>query len=93
MAWPPAASSHKLFNIAESGAGADHFVECFQTHLPDDIDLYLLEMGVIASGSNLFRHLDEDKSEGRGHNTIPGEGLERLLRRITALPDHPAILS
>jgi hypothetical protein len=48
-----AVNSHGYTNGAQGGTGSDYFSLCFMEHIPEDVDLVLIELGEFHSfGSN-----------------------------------------
>ena len=52
--------NNTVYALGRGGSGPDTFDECYQTHLPADVDLYVLEMGYLLAGND---HADFDSAD------------------------------
>eukprot|EP00966_Prymnesium_polylepis_P236603 5472422-Prymnesium_polylepis.1 len=45
--WPPTNATHQLYAFGQTGSSAASFADCFLTHLPPSVDLFLFEFAVV----------------------------------------------
>lgn len=77
---------NSLINGASAGTGSDYFGYCFAEHIPEDVDIIVIELGESGERQELMTGINDQAI------TWTFEHYERMLRALLDLPNQPAII-